>query len=200
MNKFYHGTSIENALQILSHGFSDEKETIWTCSDTNLVYMASGYNSEADNEEAMYTSFEASLIAASKFDSKYKDTVVFEFNIKNKDIETYIEDDDSCENPMYGCYQIAARDLNALIANRKITFKLYLYENSYNPYLRIFYLKNLDLTYLDADDELTGAINIINSDTFFIQDFIPINYIVINEDFLTSLTCRYNISKLIQAA
>ena len=151
--RMYHGTSMEKAKEILKYGFSDEKDTIWNVSDPEMVYLAEEQNPEKCDDvfdsyitDSKLTAIEAGQIAATWFNSKSSDTVVFEFEVPEEVIGLF-EDDDSCENA-YGCCQVNALELNDLISKGQIKVKMHTLHGSYIPYLRIFYLNNLSRVYL----------------------------------------------------
>lgn len=176
--KYYHGTNYEAGINILRHGFA--KNTIWSCSNPSNVYMIC---EQFENDDHLYTemddlpalrfAIEAAQIAAAYQDSKCEAIFVFEFDIPD---EMTIEPDSSCEN-MYDCYEIDCDTLNTRIQTQEITITTYLFHHAYVPYLRIFYLKQVNKNYMQLKDpSLRRAIESIrNVETFwFYDDFVGI--------------------------
>lgn len=166
MKTYLHGTSYENACNILSNGLSDEKDTIWKCSDCEKMYVR-----DADEDDAEYLCVESGQIAAAYTNSTSTNICIVRIIMPDEIAEDYVEDDDSCQN-MYGCYQIEIKDLIKLHAENKIQIYIDTYEDGYVPYLRPFYLANVDSSYMTIQDRLLNqALNVIrNSHACYLDD------------------------------
>lgn len=163
-NIYYHGTSMENAINIVNNGFIENRKPIWDCVDPDKIYLACNRD-EPEDYESFELSFGASQIAAAFYNSMSENTVIFEFVFRKKDENEYIFQDDSCDN-IYGCYQISCQDLNRMITDKDVQIKIHILKKSYNPFLRIFYLKNLSMDWLNFSDQLYDALERINNDSF----------------------------------
>lgn len=166
MRTFYHGTSYENALNIIKNGFGGKtapEKTIWNCSNNSRTYLA-----ESDEfEEGFELAISAAKTAAAYYDSKSTKIAVFEFQIPEEVVEEYLLPDRSCPN-MDDCYTIENEDLNELINLHRIGMKVRWYEDSYQPFLRAFYLSGLCKDYFNLEmlePALIDCIDVIeNSD------------------------------------
>lgn len=179
--KYYHGTDFLSAQNILKNGFSSNKETVWTCSVPNYLYVAredyddyDDYDGDFDDMldiPAVRIAVEAAQIAAAHTNQLTKDVFVFEFDIPD-DIE--VEEDVSCEN-MYGCYQLDVNELNSNIQDGTIQVTAYKFNNAYVPDLRIFYLTNLNSQYYAfLDNELASIADKLKTSVqdWFYEDYV----------------------------
>lgn len=169
--KFYHGTSKENADKILKEGFSNEKDTIWNCSDPEMMYVVK--ETEDEDElcwnyftDAKELALNASQIAAAFFNSQSSSTVVFEFDVSfdvSEDFDCYFEPDCSCENMADSdCYQVTAQNLNRLIKAGFVKVTVHTFSKCYNPSLRVFYLpRNNEYLESIADEMVEKALSAI---------------------------------------
>lgn len=162
MKTYFHGTSYENALNILRDGFLDEPDRIWTCSNDDKMYFR-----DADSEDAKFLCIESGKITAAYTDSNSTLIALIIMEMSDELADEIMEEDDSCEN-MYDSYQIDLVDLRKYILSNDIGIKIQMYADCYIPYLRPFYLTNITERYMYIeDDTLKRAINIIaRSDTF----------------------------------
>lgn len=167
--RFYHGTNREASKEILSKGFSNNKnkKKVWTCSFTEYTYIWK-YDAEEINDRTdlwdplkeplddlgFYRAFESAVIGAAVIDSMCRDIIIFGFDIPEDLImnET-VSDDVSCEN-MEGAFQIRSEDLDRLIKEGVIGLHVYQITNGYKPFMRWFYLLNIceDYISLQKDD------------------------------------------------
>lgn len=147
MKKLYHGTSIESARNIVKNGFDNPVETIWNCSDPDVLYVRNSeefaYDDyESPETEAIRECIYSGQIAAAMADSKETKIAVLEFLVPDEIFESEFEKDYSCEN-MDGCYEIPKDVLQELIDNGTIKMNILVSDDAYIPYLRIFYLSSL---------------------------------------------------------
>lgn len=107
----YHGTTMENAITMLGSSFSSiVDETVWNCSDDDMLYMAEK-DYDGEENEGLRIAAEAAQIAAAYLGSESSDLVVLKLEIPEFMFEeAYVTEDDSCDN-MYGCWQIKQNDL-----------------------------------------------------------------------------------------
>ena len=162
--RYYHGTDYASGLNIIENGFSDA-DTVWTCSDDSVTYLVSeNYdggpyyedNYEPKNVPAFGFATGAAQIAAANCNQLTDKVIVFEFEIPD-DIE--LHEDSSCEN-MYHCYQIDNDTLNEYIRTNKIKMTTYILHKAYVPYLRVFYLKDINLNYYHTcESDLMDILN-----------------------------------------
>ena len=157
--KFFHGTSAENAINILRHGWSSERlyQNTWNCSEDDMIYLVS-----CAREGCYHLALEEGQITAAKNGSDSKDIYVFEFEIPEDIADDYLEDDDSCPG-MDDCYTIDSKTLDRLVAEHKIDINYNKYP-IYMPMMRPFYLTSLSEEYMNiTDEDLLEGIKIANS-------------------------------------
>lgn len=159
--KYYHGTTYDAGTRILKEGFS-HRDTIWTCSNKNVIYLVSEEHDGGPYEDGNYDpqmvpafnfAVNAAQIAAAHTNQQTDSLIVFEFDIP----DDIVNADTSCEN-MYDCYQIPSKDLDLYINDHTITVKVWQATGAYEPELRIFYLKDLCLNYYTPPQKLEKAI------------------------------------------
>lgn len=114
----YHGTTMENAITMLGSNFSSiVDETVWNCSDDDMLYMAEK-DYDGEENEGLRIAAEAAQIAAAYLGSESSDLVVLKLEIPEFMFEeAYVTEDDSCDN-MYGCWQIKQNDLKKILLSR----------------------------------------------------------------------------------
>ena len=67
MRTYIHGTSYENAMNILKNGFSSEdKNIIWECSNPYMIYLRDKYD---EDDDSLMLCIESGQIAAAKTNS-----------------------------------------------------------------------------------------------------------------------------------
>ncbi len=165
MKTYLHGTSYESAMNILQNGFTKNKDTIWSCSNKEMIYVR---EMQDDDSDAEYLCIESGQIAAAYTNSIETKICLVRFEIPDDIAEEYVADDNSCENTE-GCYQIYIEDLNKLVDIGTIKVYIDVYEDSYVPYLRPFYLAYVSDSYmLIKDPLLKQAIKVINDTTSYI--------------------------------
>lgn len=72
----YHGTTMENAITMLGSNFSSiVDETVWNCSDDDMLYMAEK-DYDGEENEGLRIAAEAAQIAAAYLGSESSDLVV----------------------------------------------------------------------------------------------------------------------------
>lgn len=158
----YHGTTMENAIRMIGSNFSSiVDETVWNCSDDNMLYMVEKDYGGEENEGLRIAAEEAQ-IAAAYLGSESSDLVVLKFEIPETMFdEAMVSEDDSCDN-MYYCWQIEQKQLEKSCAivgcpeSEEIGVSVIVLRNAYNRELRPFYLpENQFLN--DLDDPLLSA-------------------------------------------
>ncbi len=176
MKKLYHGTSIEAARNIVKNGFDHLGETIWSCSDWNVLYVRNSeefaYDDyESPETEAIRECIYSGQIAAAMTDSKETKIAVLEFLVPDEIFESEFEEDDSCEN-MDGCYEISKDVLQELINDNAIQMNVLVSDDAYIPYLRVFYLssvvnnRNMDI----YDETLENICKEINKKNIYLDE------------------------------
>ena len=163
---YIHGTTYENAMSILaSKKFNNPGiKTVWNCSNPDMLYL----NKESGDEYAYCSTMESALIAAAKFDSKSKYIAVIRFTMEKELADKLIKPDDSCENA--DSWQIDKEELDRHIADGSITCEICFHDNTYVPYMRVFYLATVASTHMDFNDPLLEtAIRTIKYHGIFIR-------------------------------
>lgn len=170
MKTYIHGTDYESAQNILANGLLTDKDTIWTCSDCDMLYVRD--MDDEDDDNTLDLCIESGQLAAAYKDSKDTRIGVIRIEMDDDIAEQIVETDDSCENT-WGCYQIMIDDLNDLLEAGKIRMHVDIYEDSYVPYLRVFYLSCAPKTYLDFNDDLlVRALDMVNKASIFIDEIL----------------------------
>lgn len=166
--KFIHGTSYENAMKIIENQkFNNNVPTVWTCSNSNLLYLR-----RADTEDSELLTIEAGQLAAAYFGSQSTQIAVIELTMSNETAEELIEDDDSITDPE-DTYQIDKEYLDEYIQSGLITCQIKFYEKAYIPYLRPFYLSFAPKTYMNIKDStLKDAVNLLCNNGIFLDDLL----------------------------
>lgn len=158
----YHGTTLENAIRMIGSNFSSiVDETVWNCSDDNMLYMV---EKDYDGEEnkGLHFAAETAQIAAAYLGSESSDIVVLKFEIPETMFdEAMVSEDDSCDN-MYYCWQIEQKQLEKSCSivrcpeSEEIGVSVIVLHNAYNRELRPFYLPENEFLH-DLDDQLLAA-------------------------------------------
>ena len=163
----YHGTTMENAITMLGSNFSSiVDETVWNCSDDDMLYMVEK-DYDGEENEGLRIAAEAAQIAS--------DLVVLKLEIPEFMFEeAYVTEDDSCNN-MYGCWQIKQNDLKKSCslgcqAEKKIGVSVIVLHNAYNRELRPFYIPENELLKDLNDQLLATAVHVVH--TSDIMDYI----------------------------
>jgi len=163
---FYHGTTLRSAKNILNHGFKDVG-TVWNCSTPNCVYIVAADNTNRNSDDAIRFAIEAAQLASAIKNVNDTDIAVFEFDVPDEIIENDILPDISCPN-MNGCYTITTNILNNYIATNNIKMRIKRIKNAYIPYLRPFYLMDINTEYIpDCDMVFLEAVKTIKSSNHF---------------------------------
>ena len=77
----YHGTTMENAITMLGSNFSSiVDETVWNCSDDDMLYMVEK-DYDGEENEGLRIAAEAAQIAAAYLGSESSDLVVLKLEI-----------------------------------------------------------------------------------------------------------------------
>lgn len=157
--KFFHGTSAENAQNIIENGWNSKRlyPSTWSCSADNRIYLVS-----SAREGCYFLAVEEGQITAAKNGSTSKDIYVFEFDIPEDVADEYLLKDNSCEG-MEHCYSIDAAILDNLLMalDIKMCFRSY---PVYIPMMRPFYLTSLSDKYMKITDlDLMEAVKMANS-------------------------------------
>lgn len=154
----YHGTTMENTIRMIGSNFSSiVDETVWNCSDDDMLYMVEKAFDGEENQ-GLRVAAEAAQIAAAYLGSESSDLVALKLEIPEFMFdEAYVSEDDSCDN-MYGCWQIEQNNLEKSCSfgcptEEKIGISVIVLHNAYNRELRPFYLPENELL-KDLDDQL----------------------------------------------
>lgn len=173
MRKFMHGTDYESALDIVKNGFRSNKSTVWTCSNADMLYVR-----DADNEDTEYLTIEAGQIAAAYRGSNSTRIGVIAIEMSDELADEIVEDDNSCENTE-GCYQILIDDLMTYLKTGDIKVTIEVYDDAYVPYMRAFYLSNLNSEYLQIKDNLLlQAMRVLSNNSVYIEDIFMYGEVV----------------------
>lgn len=149
MKRFVHGTSYESAMDIIKNGFKEDKPTIWTCSRKDMLYLR---EESGEDKETEWMTIETGQIAAAYNNSKDTRIAIIRFEMSDELASKIIEDDNSCD--ISYSYQVLISNLNEGLKKHTITATVDIYADAYVPYMRPFYLANLDKTYLQIKDKL----------------------------------------------
>jgi hypothetical protein len=140
--KVFHGTSAENAKDILENGFKTNYSN-WVCSEPNTIYVwnydkfVEGETCEVDDfSEIKRYAFGSAQIIAALQNSNSPFISVLEFEID----EDLLEDDTSCEGMSYASSTLVY-NVNKLMQIKEINIIEHKFE--YQPMFRIFYLAGL---------------------------------------------------------
>lgn len=168
MRRFLHGTSYESAMNIVRNGLRTEKSKVWTCSSTDFIYVR-----DAEEEDSEFLTVESGQIAAAYADSKSTNIGIIEITIRDDELaDSIVEDDNSCDGTDR-CYQIDIELLNEGIGNGTISVKAIIRKDAYIPYLRVFYLANLNREYIQINDAtLSYAMDVVSNNSIFIEEML----------------------------
>lgn len=168
MKKYIHGTDYDSAMNIVANGLSDEKDTVWSCSDPECIYCR-----DAEEEDALWQCIESGQIAAAYRNSLSTKIGIIEIAMDDSVAEDIVEDDTSCEN-MYGCYQINIDSIKTAMRDNHATVTVRIYGDSYVPYLRPFYLAYVCEQYMVVEDALLRqAIDVVKrSESYIFEDLL----------------------------
>jgi hypothetical protein len=173
MKTYIHGTSYESGMDMIINGINPEPDRIWECSNANYMYFREKPDSDEDEDshEVEYECLCNGQIAAAYTDSKETYIAMLVLEMSDELADEIVEEDNSCEN-MYNCWQIDICDIKEGIDNGTIKAKVCMYANAYVPYLRPFYLSNIEKHMEIKDRLLNDAIRVIrNSDAFIDELF-----------------------------
>lgn len=187
---FFHGTTMENAISMITAGFSKQTETVWNCSDPDNLYLVrEDYDGDEEGSGLRFAA-EAGQISAAYFGSRYSDIAILEFEIPQYMLdEAYVADDCSTDNGMPGCYEIERRDLSKyldfIIDKMCIRMKVHILHGAYNREFRPFYIpanKNLNRI---SDPLLRYAVEFIHESGSMCPVFEDIDAVWESEDTFT---------------
>lgn len=160
---FLHGTDYDSAMNIINNGLSNEHDTAWDCSRSDMIYCRK--KSEEDSE---FLSISSGQLAAAYKNSISTKIGILSIDIPDEIVDEIVEDDDSCDGT-YGCYQILIDDILNNID--KIKLSMNIYGDAYVPYLRPFYLTSISHEYITIEDQLlNAAIRIIEDSSVFLDE------------------------------
>lgn len=154
----YHGTTMENAIRMVGSNFSSiVDETVWNCSDNDMLYMVEK-DYDGEENEGLRIAAEAAQIAAAYLGSESSDLVVLKLEIPESMFDEADVTEDNSRGNMYGCWQIEQNDLEKSCSfvcptEKEIGVSVIVLHNAYNRELRPFYLPGNDLL-KDLDDQL----------------------------------------------
>lgn len=141
MATFFHGTTVENAIDMVKYDFlsSTIKDCTWTCSDDTGVYLWSldkfieigEMEDDESTDRIICQAFESAQVTAATSGTLKTGLVVFEFEIDSH----LVEDDWSCENMADQASVIDNDDLS--IDNIKT---IHYNGEAYAPSLRLIHL------------------------------------------------------------
>ena len=195
MFKMYHGTTFENAKNIMKNGFESINHN-WEPSVDNMVYFMNPAsienNEDCDSEfaenEAMRIANEEGQIANALLNNPSPLTSVIEIQIPNEYLDCF-ENDDSCPN-MVNADQVKLKDVNKILKDPRAAVIPHYFE--FYPKLSLFYLVNLiDNEYID----LCNKLNDIDYQalTLLAKNECPYIEEIFNLEELSSIElCQYN--------
>lgn len=157
MSIFYHGTSIENAEQILLSGFGGGDRTVWYPSNRDYVYVREELPPEA-GEDTYSLTVHSAFTTAAVLNSQQNSVAIFRLEIPDN-LEEIVEPDDSIEFDE-NSYQIEAKQLNALISSGKVKLDCRILEG-YMPELRSFVLAYSNLPQINLADDIKKEIRTV---------------------------------------
>ena len=171
---FLHGTTFAGAEDIKKHWFDSNVDVVWeNASDPEKLYVRELTGDENEDCEAKYLCVENAQIACAYTGQNETRIGLIRITIDDPDMDSYIETDDSCGDTMKDCFQIDKEFLNSCLEKGTAEMEVEIYEDSYMPYLRIFYLQGmLKNKSMEIDDTgLKAAIKAIeNVDSCFMWD------------------------------
>lgn len=126
---------------------------------------------QAEKMHLISAAINSAQIAAAHTCSQSSEVCVFAVKMSDDIFEEYFSDDTSCENTD-NCWCIESASLNKLIQDNKIAISLLTVQDTYNPYLRIFYLNHLSDQYYNKpyDDSMFESAKRITQRFDYIDD------------------------------
>lgn len=195
MTRHYHGTTIENAINMVEVGFNEKPPGTWICSDDHYLYMWSSDKVEDEFEpeecklQLINSAFNSAQITAALNNVLRKELVVLCFEFPD-DVKELIEHDYSCENMADVADAIS---LSRVKASHIV--EMYVSKEGYEPMLRAFVLGGLINGHLlnkgiltDTEEKLIKAVSKSDIMVDEMYDFDYESYRVKTEDISKVLT------------
>lgn len=169
---YVHGTSYDNAMNIVNEGISKYKRTNYDYSDVDVIYCR--YLDDDRGTSLLDCILDGQRAAAVQQSTSTKIGIV-KIEIPEELIEELVKN----EQPHNNNYQINIEQLQNYIRQRKIGIKIEFYENAYIPYFAPMYLAEESLKHLRIfDEKFEAAIEIAqkNTSTSFLNDIRNTGY------------------------
>lgn len=174
---FYHGTTLDNALNILKNGFDQESNRVWTVSEHNSVYaygisecLEELKTQEFDPDDytnPLELALESATASACVHNYLGTDLAVIEFEIDQNDLDELSEDYSN-----HGARLEQAFEIYPEMAYDSIV-KIHVFKNIYRPDLRFFYMHSGMQKHSVLDEKDLEILNIImQSEPCSIYEFI----------------------------
>lgn len=141
----YHSTPIEHLQEMQQTGLTIGHETIWLCSDNDCLYFWANQDETIDEttrrQMALYYALQNGQIAAAKIQSTHTRLAVLVYDATPEELEDF--PDMSCPN-MDGAVAIPIEKIDLARLHYLVTP-----ENTYLPYLSMFYLMHCRDEYME---------------------------------------------------
>lgn len=176
MKTYIHGTTEANAMHIVSRKRFDTHDTVWLCSDREMLYVRDIGEEDADmplsRNESKDECMENAQIAAAFWGSKSDKLALIHIEMEDEDARLIVHKDISHPNAR-GSYQIEKEKLNGMIEKGRVRIKAVIYKDAYIPYLRPFYLMGVDDGMMEIEDSLlVYVINQLNKEEVYLNNII----------------------------
>lgn len=174
--KFYHGTTRENALNILNGG--EKNKPVWNCSYDDYLYVWSaeaikeseGLEEDEVNYYCLNRAFESAQIAAAASEVPQNELIVLVFEFPEADVY----EDFSCDN------MECARRVNSDLDGNDFTSSLVeVWSHPHNSRLDAFVISSLlenDFFIKELEQSLLDAAKLIKENEVYLDELFTFDY------------------------
>jgi len=177
MKTLFHGTTLENWLNIKKEEGFASNQTNWNCSGYHETYFYDMDKECNDEEQCIQAALESANLAASIQNYNGNTLVVLELEVP----ENLVEDDYSCENMDTIASVVNNDDLDLTMIK-----KIHICKTGYLPSLRLYYVSELlkNNQYIETSTFNELELSIVHQTEFpFIQDLHEFDYETENVEF-----------------
>lgn len=156
MRRLFHGTTKENYQSILENGFNGDlaPSMVWNVSDSSVTYFYDSSKEEFDDqEECIYRCISNAQITASVHKYLGNEIIVMELEVDDE----LCEDDESCGPAMVDTATVIDNDYLDVSMIKKV----YISDDAYSPFLRLYFLSCVNHDYLNKDDITSTELTIV---------------------------------------
>lgn len=173
---FYHGTTLDNAINIIDKGFLQEKNRVWSLSEFNSVYAwtqapglpeLKGADYDLENWiNPFQLAIESASACAAIHNYLGKDLAVIEIEIDESEIDEIMEDESNPSKLEQAFVFSQQHAFNSIVKVHKV-------KNAYRPDLRFFYMHKGCKDYGLLDEQDLDTLNLfLDLDHSSIHDYI----------------------------